>query len=128
MYFLLRKTCHNADSERKTNKKVFLDVIRPTRNFSPTMNQKSLFPTVAPLNKKHSIPSREGKEFNRSRNPVDLTGQGWQRVERLALPSFELLYSEFLVLISPCPLCNCPGLGTLGDVYPLSGKMKDRAA
>lgn len=33
LVFSLRWTCHNADSERKINKMVFLHVIHPIHNF-----------------------------------------------------------------------------------------------
>ena len=114
----LRWTCHNADSERKINRKIFPYATHPIHNVSPALNQKSLFPTAAALNKTVYLFQGGERVKQRSRNrcrPHRLGLAGG----KLTLPTLQLLYSQLLVFLSPCLLCNSPGLEMLWDVYPV---------
>jgi len=100
--FSLRWTCHNADSGRKINKKVFLYVIHPIHNFPPALNQKSLFPTTAVLNKTYSILSREWEELNRRMNPCRPRRPGLAGGSLLFLPSSSSTHNSLFFFLLAC--------------------------
>lgn len=102
LVFSLRWTCHNADSERKINKMVFLHVIHPIHNFPPALKQKSLFPTTAALNKTYSILSREWEELSRSRNPRRPRRPGLAGGSFLSHPSSSSTHNSSFCFLLAC--------------------------